>query len=174
MVSKINQKGQSALEWALIAPLLFLIFFGIIQIAYLGYASLAVQRATLSIAKSAARSQIFYDPHFQLFYSLAPLEALNKSTLATVLSTQCSIETIGPNVHVEVRYPMPIWVPLIGRFIGEPLSPSLFTNIPGLDLVGKIFQFLGKTPPDLSFLGFRPPYVYWLTFTADARDENNI
>ena len=170
----LKAKGQSAVELVLIAPLLFFIFFGIIQIAYLAYASLAVQRATISIADSAARTRSIYDPRFQLFYSLIPLEALSKSTLATVLSTQCAIQSSGPKIHVEVKYPMPIWVPLVGRFIGEPLSPSQFMNNPGLDLVEKIFRFCGKTPPDLSFLGFTPPYVHWITFTADATDENSI
>lgn len=171
-----KEKGQSTVEFVLIAPLLFFIFFGIIQIAYLGYASLAVQRATLSIAKSAARSQLpeLYDPHFQLFYSLIPLETLNKSILATVLSTECSIQSNGTKVHVEVRYPMPIWVPLVGRFIGEPLSTSSFTNTTGLDLVQKIFQIIGKSPPDLSLLRFKPPYVRWITFSADTFDENGI
>lgn len=173
MIKKIRPKGQSAVEFVLVVPLIFFIFFGIIQIAYMAYASLAVQRATLSIAKSSARSQI-YDPHFQLFYSLVPLEALNKSTLATVLSTQCTIQSDGSKIHVEVKYPMPIWVPLVGRWMGEPLPSSQFTGILGLDMVEKIFLFCGKTPPDLSFLGFTPPYVHWVTFTADTTDENSI
>jgi hypothetical protein len=171
-----NQKGQSAVEFVLIAPLLFFIFFAIIQMAYMAYASLAVQRATLTIVKEAARSRgiLPYDPEFQLLYSLAPLGALNKETLVTVLATECSVQFNQAKVHVQVRYPMPIWVPMIGKVFGQPLSPASASNIPILKMAGAIFKMLGKSPPELSFSGAKPFYVRWITFSADTIDENSF
>jgi hypothetical protein len=171
-----KQTGQSATEFLLIAPLLFFIFFAIIQLAYIAYASLAVQRATLSIAKDAARSNgiLPYDPEFQLLYSLAPLGSLNNQTLATVMATQCIIDRNQESVHVEVKYPMPIWVPMLGNLIGQPLPPSHSTNLPAFEMLKTIFKLLGKTSPNLLLSNSTPPFVHWVTFSADAIDENFI
>ena len=170
-----RQKGQSAVEFALIAPFLFFIFFAIIQLAYTAYVSFAVQRAALSIARDAARSQIpeLYEPHFQLFYSLGPLFTLNKTTLATALAADCSIDAIGDKVSVRVRYPMPIWVPFVGKLFGVPFDVSFFRETSKGALIGSILKLFGQDPTALSIPGIHFPDIFWLTFTAQAVDENS-
>lgn len=168
------QKGQSAVEFALIAPFLFFIFFAIIQLAYTGYVSFAVQRAALSIARDAARSDDpdLHEPHFQLFYSLGPLLTLNKTTLATALAADCSINTIGDKVHVRVKYPMPIWVPFVGKVFGVPFTSSFFKENANGALIGGILKLFGQDPASLSIPGLHFPDVFWITFTAETMDEN--
>jgi hypothetical protein len=171
-----RQKGQSAVEFALIAPFLFFIFFAIIQLAYMAYVSFAVQRAALSIARGAARSEApyLYEPHFQLLYCLGPLATLNKTTLATALAADCSVDTDGSKVFVNVKYPMPIWVPWVGKVIGVPFSASFFKeNSKGM-VIGAILKFLGLDPQTLSTPGIHFPDVFWMTFTAECVDENSV
>ena len=168
--------GQSAVEFLLIAPLLFTILFAIIQVAYIAYASLAVQRAALSIAKDVARTDgiLPYDPEFQLLYSLAPLGSLNSQTLATIDATQCTIQTNENKIHVEVRYPMPIWIPLVRNFMGEKLSSSYLHDKSVSDMMNLVFKIIDKTPPSLPLSNDAQPVVHWITFSADANDENSI
>ncbi|HVZ80578.1 MAG TPA: TadE/TadG family type IV pilus assembly protein [bacterium] len=174
VVLPFSQRGQSAVEFALIAPFLFFVFFAIIQLAYMAYASFAVQRAALSIARDAARSDDpeLYDPHFQLLYSLGPLAALNRTTLATALASKCSIATNGAKVVVTLKYPMPIWVPLAGEVFGVPLSTSFLQENSTGALMTDILKGLGLDPSILSIPALHLPNVFWMTFTAEAIDEN--
>jgi Flp pilus assembly protein TadG len=168
-------KGQSLVEFSLIAPILFLIFFGILQFFYISYVSLAVQRATYSIAQEAAASPnpSSFLPQFQIIEALLPIEQLNPSTLTYSLATKSSINTDGTTVHVTVSYPMPIWVPLVRNLIGQnfynsstssSLIPSSLTNV---------LQVLGLSLPTLT-ASQNPTKVLWVIFEAKALDENSI
>jgi len=171
-----KSKGQAAVEFVTLAPLVFLIFFGIIQLAYTAFISFAVQEATFSIARSAAASNSpeSYDPTLQIIYSLTPISKLNHSTLATLLATQCHIQTDGQTVHVVVKYPMPIWIPIIQKIFGKKLSIPASVWIPNEILLNQVFEIAGTTPPNLSLQIPTLPYVHWLTFSANALDENSI
>src|SRR5579863_6687134 len=85
-----NAKGQSTTEFVLIAPLLFLIFFCVIQFSYFAYVSLAVQRAALAIARKASLSGVADQTAFKahLAISLLPLANLNQKTLLTILEAK--------------------------------------------------------------------------------------
>lgn len=172
----LNQKGQSAVEFALLSPLLFVIFFGIIQLAYSVYVAFAVQRAAYAIAREAAASTdpISFNPYFQLVYCLAPLGQLNSSTLATALATKCDISVEDETVKVRLLYPMPIWVPMIDKLFGEKLqlNPS---NLGAADSSLKsAFQIIGKTPPELSLQGLTLPYVRFMAFSATTPEETSL
>ncbi len=176
MKKKLQTKGQSLVEFVLIVPLFFMILFGIIQIAYMAYVSFAVQRATFAIAREAASSTnpAAYNPYFDLAYSLTPLGQLNQSTWATVLATNCEIKTDGKTVHVQVRYPMPIWVPVIGKIFGQKLDLNNSGITSSISDLTEVFQLLGKPVPDFSINNLSLPYVRLVTFSANALDENSI
>jgi Flp pilus assembly protein TadG len=172
---KNKTSGQSMIEFVLIAPILFFIFFGIIQFFYVAYVSFAVQRATFSIAQQAASSSdpASFGPQLQIIEALLPLEQLNPSTLTYALATQCTINTDGTTIDVKVSYPMPIWVPLIRNIIGQnfdsqanssSLIPTALTNI---------LQAAG-----LSVLNFTASQnlskVLWISFEAHALNENSL
>jgi hypothetical protein len=169
-----NQKGQSAVEFVLIAPLLFFMFFGIIQIAYTAYVSFAVQRAAYSISREAAASDdpVTYNPYYQLAYCLAPLGQLNHVTLATILATKCEITADDDQVHVQIIYPMPIWVPLVGKIFGEKLNLNPIGMVPLGPTLQQVFQIIGKPIPDIAFNNLNLPFVHLMVFSADAVNEN--
>jgi hypothetical protein len=176
MVKKFQPQGQSVTEFTLVAPVLFLIIFCVIQLAYLAYVQLAVQRASLAIAREASCSNnpASYDPSFQLGYCLSTLGSLNKAALATVLATKCSISTDGTRVHVLISYPMPIWVPLAGNIFGQKLSLDSPGVMPMESSLQNAFKILGKPVPNFSFGNFNVPYIRYITYSADAVDENSI
>jgi len=179
MVPVKSQAGQSLAEFALLAPLVFIFFFGLIQIAYTAYAAFAVQRAAFAIAREAAASPDpkSYNPYFLLAYCLAPLGQINTTTLATVLSTHCDInldEETEDYVHVRVSYPMPIWVPLAGKIFGQPFQVSSALRSPMEDTLEKVFEALGKPKPNLSFKQLTFPNVQTLIFSAEALKESSI
>lgn len=173
---KIDQKGQSAAEFVLIVPFLFLIFFSIIQLAYMAYVSLAVQRSAFAIARKASflkRDEISNAFKSQLALSLLPIANLSSKTLLTILETKCDVsfpENEGP-VTATIHYPMPIWVPLARNLFGEDLVPSTdYRNSPEGQAIQTVFSLLNIPQPDFSLAGVRFP-VFWITYQATTYYE---
>jgi hypothetical protein len=171
-----KQRGQSAVEFVLIAPLLFLVFFGIIQLAYMGFVSFAVQRASIAIAHEASltgnrNSTDFYS---KLIFALAPLGSLNRASFVCIAASRCQITESSDKKMVTARlhFPMPIWVPLVGRIFGEEIIPS-FQIIPNnvaknIECAASLF---GISTPSLSFDGVHLPYFRWMIFEASVYNE---
>lgn len=176
MIRSKSSKGQATLEFVLLAPLLFLFFLSIGQLAFTGYVSFAVQRAAFAISRAAAASDdpSTYNPYTQLGYCLSPLGQLNRITLATILATKCDIRTDGEKVHVQVIYPMPIWIPGVAKVFGQKLNLNPVDSIPMASSLESVFRILGKPIPDFSLNGLNLPYVHLISFSADTIDENSI
>jgi len=169
-----KSKGQSAVEFVLIAPVLFILFFGIIQLFYMAYVSLAVQRATHAIAQQAAASDDpnSFLPQFQMIEALLPLEQLNSTTLSCALSSKYDIHSDGSTIFVKVSYPMPLWVPIIKNLLGQNLDSSSATLGLVPPTLTTVLQAVGLGIPVLNTL--TPTKVIWVNFEAKALDENSI
>ncbi len=170
-----NPKGQSAFEFVLIAPLIFFIFFATIQVSYMAYASFAVQRSALAIARMASLGGISNSTVFktQLAIALLPISNLSQKALFTILASDCKVNesTNKQTINVQVRYPMPIWVPWVGKVFGQTLVPAAdYNNSPAGQAIKDIFNMLRMPVPDLSFNGVRLP-VYWIHFEATTFNE---
>jgi hypothetical protein len=171
-----RQRGQSSVEFVLIAPLLFFVFFAIIQLAYMGFVSFAVQRAAIAVARESSltgnRGQADFYP--KLIFALAPLGSLNRTTFACIAASRCQISESNDKKMVVARlhYPMPIWVPLVGRIFGEKIIPSgqiIPTGIAkDLEIAASLF---GVSIPHLSFDGVHLPYFRWMIFEASVYNE---
>jgi len=174
-ISKNKELGQSAVEFVLITPILFLIFFGIIQLFYCGFVSLAIQKATNAIAQQASASgdAADFEPHFQIITALFPIEKLNASTLIYAISCKCDIQEQNHIIKAVVSYPMPIWMPIIGNVFGQPLNNTAGSL---LGLSNDLLSFLGTIGLKLpSFnLPQNTPNVIWFTFEARCLDENFV
>ena len=167
--------GQSTVEFVLIAPLLFLLFFCVIQMAYTSYVALAVQRAALAVARTASLQGETDSLAFktELAWSLMPIAGLSEKTLSTIFASKvsASLSPDGKLVTVRVEYPMPIWVPGIRQVFGQPLvPPPLPTGSPEAVAIRGIFSLLGIPAPDLSFTGLNLP-VRWITFEESTFNE---
>lgn len=168
--------GQSLVEFVLTAPLLFLLFFAILQGTALCWTCLSVQRAAMAAARHASRvegtSKAWDSPRLQALVALAPLVALNKAYLVSGLLTK--VETVESDGHLiaTVRFPMPIWMPLAGPWLGE----RILLSDNGIDpetrkVLQIVFQLTGKKPPDFDSVLDRLPYYRWISFQAEARLE---
>ncbi len=176
MIFLKDQKGQSAAEFVLVAPFLFLFFFCVLQMAYMGFVSFAVQRAALAIARKASLGSTENSTAFksQLALSLLPIASLNQKTLLTILETNYQItqSTDQKQVSAKVRYPMPIWIPLVRNIFGETLTPSAnYNDSPEGKAIKMVFSLLKKPEPDLSFHGLSLP-VRWIVFEETTFNES--
>jgi hypothetical protein len=191
---RIDGRGQALVEYVLIAPLLFLIFFAIIQLAYMGLTALAVQRAAMAIAREAAIST---DPTAQplenwrivtqQYLAFYPLLSLKKTdVLLAIAGTDIQTVVEGRMVKTTVRYPMPIWVPLVGPLFGKTFDLTFSANKYRIvqetrDEYQKIRGFIGILFPDNSSMPEFPdmtwtfaqlPCARMVTSTATVFNEN--
>lgn len=163
-------------EFVLTAPLLFLIFFALIQGAALGWTALTVQRAADAVARHASRAgadpKSWDSPRLQALVALAPLVGLNKAYLVSGAFTQVEVQEDGDKTIATLRFPMPLWVPLAGPWLGERLVPPLngWGNTTR-DLFSSAFRLLGRTPPDLDAPLGALPYYRWITFRSEEAME---
>ncbi|HET9870156.1 MAG TPA: TadE/TadG family type IV pilus assembly protein [bacterium] len=160
-------------EFTLAVPLLFLLFLGTIQLAYLSYFYFAVQRAAFAICRDAAASPDpeKFDPTFDLAASLLPLLKLHPQILLSILGAECRIQASGRQVDVSLRCPMPLWVPPFARLFGQgqafPIpaaSPDLAAVLAPLHLPAGI---LAAAPA-------APMAVHWFNFSASALNEDGV
>jgi hypothetical protein len=175
MLRRPNPKGQSAVEFLLTAPFLFLFFFLTIQLAYTAYVAFSVQRAALSAAREISLTGPGDEEslYFKVGYALAPLASLHPAALIGISRAQCaySFSPDRKKVLVQVRYPMPIWVPMAGKILGVPFPSGPSADSPAARALRKAFLLLGKAAPNFGSEAATPAYVRWMTFQASAVNE---
>jgi len=178
-----SHRGQSAVEFLLTAPLLFFLFYAMLQLAYLGLTVFGVQRAALAIARESSQSSVSgieSTPGFRILavkvLSLAPLTALNRRfTWAALLSSDCDIRFDSLNVTVTVHYPLPLWVPGMGGIFGKPLTLSKTPQtIQRLAEIRRIAELLGLKTPALSFPEGPLPSIRWISCSATVFNESTV
>jgi Flp pilus assembly protein TadG len=104
--SRRNEEGQALVEFALVAPLLFLILFGIVQFGIAFMHSVALTDAVRAGARKAAVSRSAADPT-QATKS-AVLGAADDLDPAKVSINVTSTWQSGGNVTVDATYPYEI------------------------------------------------------------------
>ena len=176
MRPRFPERGQSAVEFVLIAPWLFLFFFCVIQTAYMAFVALAVQRSALAIARAVSLGSPENSKSLkaELAVSLLPISNLSRKTLLTVLETRISSRRSPDHrITVQVEYPMPVWVPFIRNIFGQPLIPSKdYQGTPEALAIDSVFRLMNISPPDFSFTGLSFP-VRWITFQESVHDEGS-
>jgi Flp pilus assembly protein TadG len=103
---KRSQEGQALVEFALVAPLLFLILFGIVQFGIAFMNSVALTDAVRAGARKAAVSRSAADPTQST--KNAVLGAANDLNQSKVSITVTSNWQSGSNVTVDATYPYSI------------------------------------------------------------------
>jgi hypothetical protein len=170
------ESGQSLVEFVLTAPLLFFLFFALIQGTALLWTCFSVQRAAMAAARHAARVEAkpkpWDSPKLQALVALAPLLALNKACLASGFLTKVETAQVEDHLVATVRFPMPIWVPLVGPWLGQHLGlPEEAPDPETKRMVQTAFQLAGKKVPNLDAVFNHLPYYRWIEFQAEAAME---
>lgn len=137
----MQRRGQSLVEFALILPVLILIFMGIVDFGRAIYAYNSVSNA----AREGARTGIVNQGTGAGGAYLAAIEAANQATAlgldptdpTQVLVTfpdpdpshNCSVISVGCPISVRVQYQFTAITPIIGRIIG-PITVGSTTQLP--------------------------------------------
>jgi Flp pilus assembly protein TadG len=101
-----GEEGQALVEFALVAPILFLILFGIVQFGIAFKHSIALTDAVRAGARKATVSRTLADPTAAT--KSAVLSAASDLDPAKVDVTVASSWTAGANVTVTATYPYDI------------------------------------------------------------------
>jgi hypothetical protein len=168
--------GQAMVEFVLIGPVVFFIFFGIIQLFYMAFVFLAVQKTAITICQNAAASENppQYNPDFDLIYTLAPLEKISPTLAETFLATNCQIESSNDEVRVTLHYPMIIWIPMFKQLFGQKFVPAALPQNADTALLNQVFSFAQSSVPAFQAVEKDIPYVHWFDIKASALDENSV
>lgn len=131
-----RQRAQALTEFALIAPLLLLVFFGIIDFGRLIY----IQQTLNQAANEAARVAVRGEPPDYAMPSDVDVEVAAKSHAAAVaLANPCPN---GPIPASPVPPPNQGWI-----FISEAPAPTAYEAAPAMNAPGIGAAGPGQTPP---------------------------
>jgi len=129
-VRKIQRKGQAMVEYALLLPIFFLVFFGIIDFALTMHCwstlnlqcSNAARAGTKRVNQLIARDFITENTHATLAEVQTAFD-FNRSPLMPA-SSYSNLSIVGPgsnlpNVTVSVDFKVTMWTPLISAIMGD-------------------------------------------------------
>ncbi len=119
------QQGQALVEFALLLPLLIVMFFGIIQFGFLFGGQIALVNSVREATRYASTSPVNSDPTSQITNAVARGVPGYTGT-ATVAYSYCyypdpvlsnGVPTYSARIHVDVTYGHPLFVPIVGRIV---------------------------------------------------------
>jgi Flp pilus assembly protein TadG len=119
-----RERGQALTEFALLLPLIVVLFFGIIQFGFLFGGQIALVNAVREAARYTSTSPINSNPTTQVRTVLGGAIPGYNGT-ATILYAYCyyaNPATAGPTtysarVRIDVTYGHPLFIPIVGMLI---------------------------------------------------------
>ena len=116
---KLNKRGQSMVEMALILPIIIILFLGMVEFSRIFGSYLLVTHASREGARLAAIGRT--DAEIQANVT-SKVSILNVCNLQIILTPEDSARTTGEDVRVCVKYKLEIYAPLITSFISNPFE----------------------------------------------------
>jgi len=119
------QRGQGLVEFALILPLVVLMFFGIIQFGFTLGGHIALVNAVREATRYASASPVNSNPTSQITSAVARAVPGYTGT-ATVAYSYCYYldplinplkQTYSTRIHIQATYGHQLFVPLVGQII---------------------------------------------------------
>ncbi|MCA7902802.1 pilus assembly protein [Burkholderia cepacia] len=133
-----RQRGATAVEFAIVFPLLFVIFYGIVAFGMI----FTIQQSLTFAASEGARAGLAYAPSLAARITNATTTAqsvvgwLNVGT-PQVVAPQCSYDkSVPPSLYclsVTVNYTPKDWIttmPFLGSILSQPLTSTAVVQIP--------------------------------------------
>jgi len=116
---KLNKKGQSLVEMALILPIIIILFMGMVEFSRIFGSYLLVTHASREGARLASIGKT--DAEIQANVT-SKVNILDISNLQITLTPEDDARVTGGDVRVCVRYKLELYTPLITSFIPNPLE----------------------------------------------------
>lgn len=115
-----NKRGQSLVELALILPIIVLLLFGTVEFGRVFYSYITITSAVREGAREAAvgKTDAEIEARIKEAVTLADLDT--RLHISPITPSEGN-RTTGVPVKVEIRYEMPLIVPLIGEFLPNPV-----------------------------------------------------
>jgi hypothetical protein len=116
---KVNKKGQSLVEMALVLPIILILFMGMIEFSRIFGSYLLINHASREGARLAAIGKT--DAEIQANVA-SKVNILDVSDLEIILTPGDGARVTGEDVRVCVKYKLEIYAPLITSFISNPFQ----------------------------------------------------
>ncbi|KUO74165.1 MAG: hypothetical protein APF77_11660 [Clostridia bacterium BRH_c25] len=116
---KLNKKGQSMVEMALILPLVILLLMGMVELSRVFGSYLLVTH----VSREGARLASIGRTDAEIQANLAGKAGiLNVSELQVILTPADGARTTGEDVRVCVKYKLQIYAPVISSIVSNPFE----------------------------------------------------
>jgi len=116
---KLDKKGQSMVETALILPVIILLFMGMVEFSRIFGSYLLVTHASREGARLAAIGRTDAEVMANI---TGKVSILNLSELQITLTPEDDDRTAGDDVRVSVRYKLDIYAPVISSIVPDPFE----------------------------------------------------
>lgn len=116
---KLNRKGQSMVEMALILPIIIMLFLGMVEFSRVFGSYLLVTHASREGARLASIGKT--DAEIQANIS-SKVGILDVSDLQITITPDESARATGNDVQVSVRYKLQIYAPVISSIVSNPFE----------------------------------------------------
>lgn len=121
---KLNKKGQSMVEMALILPVIILLLMGMVEFSRIFGSYLLVAHASREGARMASIGRT--DAEIQANIS-NKVNVLDVSSLQIILTPEESARINGEDVKVSVKYKLVIYAPVISSIVSNPFEMEVNT-----------------------------------------------
>jgi len=121
---KLNKKGQSMVEMALILPIIIILFMGMVEFSRIFGSYLLVTHASREGARLAAIGKT--DAEIQTNVT-GKVNILDVSDLQIIITPGDGARVTGEDVRVCVKYKLELYTPLITSFIPNPFGMEVNT-----------------------------------------------
>ncbi len=116
---KLNKKGQSMVELALILPIIIFLFMGMVEFSRIFGSYLLVTHASREGARLASIGKT--DAEIQANVT-GKVSILNVSDLQVIMTPDDSSRVTGDDVKVTVKYKLQIYAPVISSIVANPFE----------------------------------------------------
>jgi TadE-like protein len=116
---KLNKKGQSMVEMALILPIIIMLFMGMVEFSRIFGSYLLVTHASREGARMASIGKTDEEIRTNV---TSKVNILNVSELQVILTPEDDARVSGDDVRVCVKYKLVIYAPVISSIVSNPFE----------------------------------------------------
>lgn len=116
---KLNKKGQSMVEMALILPIIIMLFMGMVEFSRIFGSYLLVTHASREGARLASIGKTDEEIRTNV---TGKVDILNVSDLQVILTPEDDARVSGDDVRVCVKYKLVIYAPVISSIVSNPFE----------------------------------------------------